>query len=47
MILKDTIEEKILTLQKAKSLLIENLISDEGANFKFLSEEDIEFILGS
>lgn len=47
MILKDTIEEKILTLQKAKSLLIENLISDEGANFKFLSEDDIEFILGS
>lgn len=47
MILKDTIEEKILTLQKAKSLLIENLISDEGANFKFLSKEDIEFILGS
>lgn len=47
MILKDTIEEKILTLQKAKSLLIENLISDEGADFKFLSEEDIEFILGS
>lgn len=47
MILKDTIEEKILTLQKAKSLLIENLISDEGADFKFLSEEDIEFILGN
>lgn len=47
MILKDTIEEKILTLQKAKSLLIDNLISDEGASFKFLSEDDIEFILGS
>ncbi len=46
MILKDTIEEKILKLQQVKSVLIDNLISDEGANFKFLSEEDIEFILG-
>lgn len=47
MILKDTIEEKILKLQETKTQLVESLISDEGAAVKNLSEEDIEFILGS
>lgn len=46
-ILKDTIEEKILKLQETKSKLVENLISDEGASVKTLSEDDIEFILGN
>lgn len=47
MILKDTIEEKILKLQETKTQLVESLISDEGAAVKNLNEEDIEFILGS
>ncbi|MFK4785351.1 DEAD/DEAH box helicase [Fusobacterium sp. MFO224] len=47
MILKDTIEEKILKLQETKTQLVESLISDEGAAVKSLNEEDIEFILGS
>ncbi|MFA6708975.1 MAG: DEAD/DEAH box helicase [Fusobacterium sp.] len=47
MILKDTIEEKILKLQETKIQLVESLISDEGAAVKNLDEEDIEFILGS
>lgn len=45
-ILKDSIEEKILKLQETKSKLVESLISDEGTSVKNLSEEDIEFILG-
>ncbi len=46
MILKDSIEEKILKLQETKNKLVENLISDEGTSVKNLSEDDIEFILG-
>lgn len=46
LILKDTIEEKILKLQESKSQLLDNLISDEGATLKSLTEKDIEFILG-
>ncbi|WP_418965899.1 SNF2-related protein [Cetobacterium sp.] len=46
LILKDTIEEKILKLQESKSQLLDNLISDEGATLKTLTEKDIEFILG-
>ena len=45
-ILKDSIEEKILKLQETKSKLVDSLISDEGTSVKSLSEEDIEFILG-
>ncbi|MCJ8341802.1 MAG: DEAD/DEAH box helicase [Cetobacterium sp.] len=46
LILKDTIEEKILKLQESKSQLLDNLIADEGASIKTLTEKDIEFILG-
>lgn len=46
LILKDTIEEKILKLQESKSQLLDNLISDDGLNLKSLDEKDIEFILG-
>lgn len=45
-ILKDSIEEKILKLQETKSKLVENLISEEGTAAKILSEDDIEFLLG-
>lgn len=45
-ILKDSIEEKILKLQESKSKLVENLISEEGTAAKVLSEDDIEFLLG-
>lgn len=46
-ILKDSIEEKILKLQETKSKLVDSLISDEGTTVKSLSEDDIEFILGN
>ncbi|MBC2855995.1 MAG: DEAD/DEAH box helicase [Cetobacterium sp.] len=46
LILKDTIEEKILKLQESKSQLLDNLIADDGASIKTLTEKDIEFILG-
>ena len=46
LISKGTIEEKILTLQKEKSRLFEDLISDDSASLKSLTQEDIEYILG-
>lgn len=46
LISKDTIEEKILKLQKEKSRLFEDLISDDSASLKNLTQEDIEYILG-
>lgn len=46
LILKDSIEEKILKLQKLKSELLENLISEDNSSVKFLTENDIQFILG-
>ena len=45
-ILKDSIEEKILKLQETKNKLVENLISEEGTAAKVLSEDDIDFLLG-
>ncbi len=47
LIAKDTIEEKILKLQELKKELFDNIISADGAGLKSLSEEDIDFILGS
>ena len=47
MILKDSIEEKILKLQETKTNLVDSLISNEDGNMKTLSEQDIEFILGN
>jgi len=46
LITKDTIEEKILELQKLKSSLFDSLISPDGASVKSLSAKDVEFILG-
>lgn len=46
LILKDSIEEKILKLQEVKSELLDNLISADNTSVKALSEEDIKFILG-
>ena len=46
LILKDTIEEKILQLQDTKSKLLDNLISEDSSSMKILTEKDIEFILG-
>lgn len=46
LILKDTIEEKILKLQELKSKLLDDLISEDNLSAKSLSASDIEFILG-
>ena len=46
LILKDTIEEKILKLQEKKSELLDNLITEDNTSTKLLTEKDIEFILG-
>ena len=46
LILKDTIEEKILQLQDTKSKLLDSLISEDSASVETLTEKDIEFILG-
>ncbi|MDR1834943.1 MAG: DEAD/DEAH box helicase family protein, partial [Fusobacteriaceae bacterium] len=46
LILKDSIEEKILKLQEKKSELLDSLISEDNTSMKFLTEKDIEFILG-
>lgn len=45
LILKNTIEEKILKLQNEKKLLLDDLISEDNISMKNLSYEDIEFIL--
>ena len=46
LILKDTIEEKILQLQEEKRKLLESLIIDDNLLAKKLSLKDIDFILG-
>lgn len=47
MIMRNTIEEKILKLQEIKNKLLDNLISEDNLSTKNLSKSDIEFILGS
>jgi non-specific serine/threonine protein kinase len=42
LISKNSVEEKILTLQQKKSALVDNIIRTDGAFFKTLSKEDIE-----
>ena len=44
-ITRNTVEEKILTLQKHKLKLSENLIQSEESVIKSLSREDIEMLL--
>lgn len=46
LILKDTIEEKILKLQELKSKLLEDVISEDNLSNKSFTETEIEFILG-
>ncbi|MDQ3393719.1 MAG: DEAD/DEAH box helicase, partial [Bacteroidota bacterium] len=46
LITMNTIEEKMLKLQEAKSALFDNIISSDNASLKSLTEEDIEFVLG-
>jgi len=46
LISKGSIEEKILTLQKEKSKLFDELISDDSGSLKNLTKEDIDYILG-
>lgn len=47
LILKNSIEEKILKLQEMKSKLLDDLISEDNLSTKSLTKNDIEFILGS
>jgi len=46
LITNGTIEEKIVQLQEKKSQLFQNIISDDNASLKALSQDDINFILG-
>lgn len=45
LIMKDTIEEKIVTLQEKKRSLFENIISSESISFKYLEAEDIDYLM--
>ena len=45
MICSNTVEEKILTLQKKKTLLAQNLLKTEGTKFQGLSKQDLLDIL--
>jgi non-specific serine/threonine protein kinase len=42
MITRDSVEEKILTLQERKKKLVDQLIQTENAFFKSLTEEDVQ-----
>ncbi|MEZ4909789.1 MAG: DEAD/DEAH box helicase [Saprospiraceae bacterium] len=44
MICKDSVEEKILTLQENKISISKDLIADDGAFFKKLTRQDVEFL---
>ena len=44
MICRDTIEEKIVSLQQKKKQLSEDLVSEEEGFVKQLSQEDITFL---
>jgi SNF2 family DNA or RNA helicase len=46
MIAKDTIEERILELQKRKSDLAGALLHDDASSLKSLSEDDITYLVG-
>ena len=45
LVVRDSIEEKILRLQKQKQKIFENLVENPSASLKKLSDEDIEFLL--
>ncbi|MDM1555423.1 MULTISPECIES: DEAD/DEAH box helicase [Chryseobacterium] len=46
MICSNTVEEKILTLQKKKTILAQNLLKTDGTKFQGLSKQDLLDILG-
>jgi SNF2 family DNA or RNA helicase len=46
LIARDTIEERILELQKRKLDLVSSLLSDDVTSLKTLSEDDIAFLVG-
>jgi len=46
-IVKNSIEEKILQLQERKIELFDSIISHDSSSLKTIEEEDIEFILGN
>lgn len=46
MICKDTIEDKILTLQARKKKLASELVADDSSFVKSLSKEDVEYLFG-
>ena len=45
LVVKDSIEEKILKLQDQKQKIFQNLVENQSASLKTLSNEDIEFLL--
>ena len=45
LVVKDSIEEKILKLQKKKQKIFQNLVENQSTSLKNLSDEDIEFLL--
>lgn len=45
LITQNTIEEKMLKLQRMKKSLFDNIISTDSASIKMLSEDDIDFML--
>jgi len=46
LVIKDSIEEKMLVLQKKKQTLFTNLVDSVPSTLGHLSNEDIEFLLG-
>jgi non-specific serine/threonine protein kinase len=45
LVVKDSIEEKILKLQEQKQRVFQNLVESPSAAMKNLSDEDLEFLL--
>lgn len=45
LVVKDSIEEKILKLQEQKQKIFQNLVENQSTSLKNLSDEDIEFLL--
>jgi SNF2 family DNA or RNA helicase len=45
LVVKNSIEEKILKLQKQKQRIFQNLVENQSTSLKTLSNEDIEFLL--
>ena len=46
LVVKDSVEEKMLTLQQKKKRMFTNLMDSTSSTLSHLSGEDIEFLLG-